>query len=326
MLWLFFVALSASGAYYVIQAIIADAVFIIMIRLIYRRIMIMKINTFGIIGGDKRQLYCAQSIARDGYGVFLYGFDEFEYGEEMAMVPNCELRSAAEADAVILPMPLSKDGKNLYAPYSGANDELKTVLELIGNEKPVFSGIYGKADAEITAGLNIRRYSDREDFAAANAVPTAEGAIELAMKEYSGTINGSRCLVSGCGKCGRVLSSMLKGLCADVTVYARKSTDRVFAEAVGMKSISSLSLGSEYDLIFNTVPAQLFDALTLAKIASEAIVIDLASLPGGVDDKAAERMNIKVLHALSLPGKAAPKTAGIIIKNAVYNMLKEDMK
>ena len=93
-----------------------------------------------------------------------------------------------------------------------------------------------------------------------------------------------------------------------------------------MKSISSLSLGSEYDLIFNTVPAQLFDALTLAKIASEAIVIDLASLPGGVDDKAAERMNIKVLHALSLPGKAAPKTAGIIIKNAVYNMLKEDMK
>lgn len=286
----------------------------------------MKINTFGIIGGDKRQLYCAQSIARDGYGVFLYGFDEFEYGEEMAMVPNCELRSAAEADAVILPMPLSKDGKNLYAPYSGANDELKTVLELIGNEKPVFSGIYGKADAEITAGLNIRRYSDREDFAAANAVPTAEGAIELAMKEYSGTINGSRCLVSGCGKCGRVLSSMLKGLCADVTVYARKSTDRVFAEAVGMKSISSLSLGSEYDLIFNTVPAQLFDALTLAKIASEAIVIDLASLPGGVDDKAAERMNIKVLHALSLPGKAAPKTAGIIIKNAVYNMLKEDMK
>ena len=67
----------------------------------------MKINTFGIIGGDKRQLYCAQSIARDGYGVFLYGFDEFEYGEEMAMVPNCELRSAAEADAVILPMPMS---------------------------------------------------------------------------------------------------------------------------------------------------------------------------------------------------------------------------
>ena len=284
----------------------------------------MKINTFGIIGGDKRQLYCARSIAQDGYGVLLYGFDEFEPGKEMAMVPNCDLRSAADADAVILPMPLSKDGKNLYAPYSSDNIQFGEVTALIGNKKPVFCGINGSLAPEKTAGLYLRRYSDCEDFAVANAVPTAEGAIEIAMKEYSGTINGSKCLVAGYGRCGKVLAAMLKGMYADVTVYARKSSDRAAANAVGMKTVSDLSEDNEYELIFNTVPAPVFSAQILAKIANDAIMIDLASLPGGVDDEAAKRLNIKVIHALSLPGKAAPKTAGIIIKNAVYHMLEDD--
>ena len=67
----------------------------------------------------------------------------------------------------------------------------------------------------------------------------------------------------------------------------------------------------------------IFDAHTLAKTASNALVIDLASMPGGVDFRAAERLGIKAIHALSLPGKVAPKTSGIIIKNAVYNIIRE---
>ena len=67
-----------------------------------------------------------------------------------------------------------------------------------------------------------------------------------------------------------------------------------------------------------------FDAHTLARTAVNALVIDLASAPGGVDYEAAKRLSIKAVHALSLPGKAAPKSAGIIIKNAVYNMIREE--
>ena len=52
--------------------------------------------------------------------------------------------------------------------------------------------------------------------------------------------------------------------------------------------------------------------------------IDLASAPGGVDAEAAERLGIKVISALSLPGKVAPETAGEIIKNTVYNIIKEE--
>lgn len=36
----------------------------------------VEMNRFGILGGDKRQIYLAQSIAADGYQVYACGFDE----------------------------------------------------------------------------------------------------------------------------------------------------------------------------------------------------------------------------------------------------------
>ena len=170
---------------------------------------------------------------------------------------------------------------------------------------------------------NIFDYSTREEFAVANAVPTGEGAVETAMLEYDGTVNNSRCLVTGYGRIGRVLSDMLCGLGADVTVSARNLKDIEFIKAKGFHAVFTSNIIGKYDIIFNTIPCMIFDAHTLAKTASNALVIDLASMPGGVDFRAAERLGIKAIHALSLPGKVAPKTSGIIIKNAVYNIIRE---
>ena len=43
----------------------------------------------------------------------------------------------------------------------------------------------------------------------------------------------------------------------------------------------------------------------------------------GVDFEAAARLGVRVIWALSLPGKTAPVTAGESIKNTIYNMLSE---
>ena len=59
-------------------------------------------------------------------------------------------------------------------------------------------------------------------------------------------------------------------------------------------------------------------------MAKNALLIDLASAPGGVDYDEAEKMGIKTIHALSLPGKVAPVTAGDIIKKTIYNMIREE--
>ena len=53
------------------------------------------------------------------------------------------------------------------------------------------------------------------------------------------------------------------------------------------------------------------------------LLIDLASRPGGVDFTAAAEMQIKTIWALSLPGRVAPKSSGLFIKDTLLNMIKE---
>ena len=62
---------------------------------------------------------------------------------------------------------------------------------------------------------------------------------------------------------------------------------------------------------------------TLTRISPGALVIDLASKPGGVDFEAAKDIGVNVIWALSLPGKAAPVTSGKIIKDTALNILSE---
>ena len=78
-----------------------------------------------------------------------------------------------------------------------------------------------------------------------------------------------------------------------------------------------------YDVIFNTVPEKVINASVLSALKPGALVIDLASLPGGVDKEAAEAFGVKTIHALSLPGKVAPKTAGKILCETIRNILSE---
>lgn len=55
----------------------------------------------------------------------------------------------------------------------------------------------------------------------------------------------------------------------------------------------------------------------------DSFVIDLASRPGGVDCQAAARYGVRVISALSLPGKVAPVTAGKIIAECIVKNLSE---
>jgi len=71
------------------------------------------------------------------------------------------------------------------------------------------------------------------------------------------------------------------------------------------------------------VPALLFDRRVLSALPAEAVVIDLASKPGGVDFTAAGELGVKTIWALSLPGKVAPISSGETIKDTILNILDE---
>ncbi|MBQ7132992.1 MAG: dipicolinate synthase [Ruminococcus sp.] len=282
-------------------------------------------NSVGFIGGDKRQLFCAKAFLHDGMKVTLGGFERLKSDGEIEI--TTPLEAALCSEFIVLPLPCVKGGK-LNAPFSKSDIVIDEGLIRAMSGKKIFCGMKDRL-ISVAPALNkelVYDYSLREEFAVKNALSTAEGAVEIAMREFEGTISSARVLVCGYGRIGKVLSSMLKALNADVTVSARKKSDLAWIELNGCHAVETSSLleKSPFDIIFNTVPALVFDSYLLSHIAKNAIVIDLASYPGGVDFEACSRLSIFAIHALSLPGKAAPKTAGETIKETITNMLEED--
>ena len=155
----------------------------------------------------------------------------------------------------------------------------------------------------------------------ANAVPTAEGALQLALESTDHTLHDSRCLIIGYGRIGRLLA-----LGAEVTVSARKYGDLAWIEAWGCHSVQTGALTGQldrFDLIFNTAPALILDGPRLRETREDCVIIDLASAPGGVDREATKRLPRRVIPAPGLPGKAAPRTAAAAIRDSVYHILEE---
>ena len=285
------------------------------------------INSIGIIGGDKRMLATAESIALDGVTVFLGGFEKLDKKTNEFENMSTIFETALSSEIIIFPLPLTKDGKNLNAPYAETEIVLDDKLAKLMQGKKVFCSMKNKliSTSKYWNKELVFDYLDREELNVLNSVATAEGALEIAMREYAGTINGSNVLVSGYGRIGKVIAHMLKGIGANVVVSARKKEDLAWVKLLGYQSVETDKISSlkKIDIIFNTVPAMIFDSRTLAHMGQHSIVIDLSSKPGGVDFDSARRMGIKAIHALSLPGKVAPKTSGEIIKDTIFNILEE---
>ena len=169
-------------------------------------------------------------------------------------------------------------------------------------------------------------YFLREELTIKNAMITAEGAIQTAMSETAFTINGSKCLVMGYGRIGKMLSNLLQKLGADVTCSARKESDLALIECNGLKPIRTIELNDEltdFDIIFNTIPNCILTYDKLSKIRCDTTIIDLASKPGGVDFSGAKKLGLKAIWATSLPGKVAPITSGKIISDTIFNIIRE---
>jgi dipicolinate synthase subunit A len=167
-------------------------------------------------------------------------------------------------------------------------------------------------------GIRCIDYMKVEGVAARNAVATAEGAVVEALSDAVVTIQGSKCLVTGYGCCGRVLAEKLLSMKAQVTVMERKNEKRAIAKASGCEAVSFEVPPEEmeaYDYIFNTVPALVLTEKNLSCVKKDVRIIDIASKPGGVDFHYCQKKGIHAKLCLGLPGKYAPKSsAGILLE------------
>ena len=185
----------------------------------------------------------------------------------------------------------------------------------------------GAKAAAAAAGIELADYLGREELARLNAIPTAEGCIGLILQNRRRTVWGSAVLVLGYGRCGQALAVRLAARGARVTVAARSPGQRAQAESQGLavRDLEQLHRALPgFETVVNTIPAPVLGRRELAALAPGSLVIDLASLPGGVDLEAAEELGLRAIRALSLPARCAPVTAGEFVADTVLAMLREE--
>ncbi len=291
------------------------------------------VSKIAFIGGDLRMPEAARFSGSRCDTLSVYGFDKYEYCYEcFGITEETSMETALfGAEAVVLGLPCIANKEYIYAPYCSKEISAQKLLSCISAGAWVFCGKPSMEFIEAAQKKNIilHDYFSREELTLKNAMITAEGAIQTAMQETPYTINGSRCLVIGYGRIGKMLSRLLSGLDAQVTCSARKQSDLALISCNGLKCIETQNIIetiSSYDIIFNTVPQCVLPETVLSFVRPDTLIIDLASKPGGLDFECAAQFGLKVIWATALPGKVAPETSGKIIADTIFNIISEQTR
>ena len=228
-----------------------------------------------------------------------------------------------EADAVILPLPVTREGGRLNAP--GTEKDPPQAAGLAGIMKPramLFGGRIPETvrEAGRERGLSVTDYFEDEAFQIRNAVPTAEGALAAMIDALPVTAAGLRCAVLGYGRIGSALARRLIPLGAEVTAAARSERDRARAESEGCRAVPLSDWKAEPGgsaAVFNTIPAAVLDGEVLGRLDPGTAVFDLAPGESGIVSGGC----VRVIPLPGLPGKCAPVTAGENIARSVLSAM-----
>lgn len=277
-------------------------------------------GVIGVIGGDLRNIELAKLLTDKGYIVKTYGLAENE---------NLNLEEfLCNTKYIVGGTPFSRDGETLNFTYSKEKVSVERFFNIMNEEQTLFAGSIGENIRSMLTRYNLKFCDllDDEDMAVLNAIPSAEGAIEIALRSMKSTLHSSNCLILGYGRIGKVLSNMLKGFNSKVYIAARRASDLAWIKTMGCIPIKYLELENiigKIDVIFNTVPSVVLDEKELKKIDKKTIIIDLASKPGGINFEKAKELNIETYWALGLPGKVAPKSAAFYMLEKIIQKIED---
>jgi dipicolinate synthase subunit A len=165
-------------------------------------------------------------------------------------------------------------------------------------------------------------YRERDPFAWANAVPTAEGAIAWALEARPDVLQGLVATVVGFGRVAQILVPRLAGIGLTVRVAVRDRAAQAHAAALGYRGGPiDQDAFSHAALVFNTVPVPILTAALLERLPSDARVLDMASPPGGLTAEARRLLGERLEWQPSLPGRIAPVTAAAVVHAALRDIV-----
>lgn len=257
-----------------------------------------------ILGGDSRLIIAKNLLEKENFYVDTYGLFEGD---------NADI---ALSDVVLFPVPTTKDKKTVFAPLTNKKIYLSEVSEKLKNQLILCCNYKFE-------NRNSIDYNTLDSYALLNAVPTAEGAIKIAIENTPYTLWKSNVLVIGYGRVGKILADRLKNLGAFVTVSARKPRDFATLDALGFNYINTEEIsqkGLNYDIIFNTVDFKVIpDEMLLP--CRNSLLIDLSS-KGGFNLEFAKNLGINAIKPPGIPGVIAPQTAGEILAKTVTELIR----
>lgn len=281
---------------------------------------------FAVVGGDRRaQLLCAMLDA-DGHRVQCFALEKARLPASVVKA-GCLQGCVYGVDCVILPVP-AETGAILNTPLSDNSLRTEELISCLWSHQILCGGKFSDESCAMAArmGISTEDLMRRCDFVTGNAAITAEGALSALMDKSLRTIQGSRVLICGWGRIGKHLALRLALLGAEVTVAARQAEDRAMISALGLRAAEYIRLEAEmgsFDFVVNTIPARVLSDAMLCMMADEAMLVELASPPGGFDRKLAENIGLNVLYLPGLPGAYAPASAAALMKNTIYKLILE---
>lgn len=285
-----------------------------------------------IMGGDARFLIVMDDLIGNGANVHVIGYDQLTFHQSNIHSHSLDTMDLSKIDAIVLPVSGTNAQGKMEAMYS--EEEIYINAEIL-NQTPMHCIIYSGTTNDFLTQLaeeNQRKLVTlfaRDDLAIYNSIPTAEGTLKIAIDETDTTIHGAKILVLGFGRVGFTVARLFKNVGAHVHVAARKSTDIARITELGLQPIRLNEVDQQIqdmDICINTIPHLILNKELLDQVSKETLIIDITSAPGGTDFAYAEKVGIKTVHGLGLPGKTAPKTAGKVIGRIINELLEEQYK
>ncbi|GAA0448792.1 dipicolinic acid synthetase subunit A [Virgibacillus sp. AGTR] len=287
-------------------------------------------QTIAVIGGDARYLELIRQLqSLTDTTIVLVGFDKLEQGFTGLKQLDVHELIPGQLDAVILPITGIDNEGRVEAVFSEKPIYLTAEwFKELPSSSIVFTGITNDYLRDVIKQANIKLVPllDRDDVAIYNSIPTAEGTIMMAIEHTDFTIHSSRVMVVGFGRVGNTVANKFSSLGAKVSVSATRIKDLARITEMGLSAVPLEELSTKMhncDLLINTIPAPVIEKEAIKHLPSHAVIIDLASKPGGTDFKYAEQRGIKAILARSLPGIVAPKTAGKILADVVKQFVQK---
>lgn len=267
--------------------------------------IVSKSTGIGILIADERQVYMARLLEEKGYTVVTWDLREgpMPRGTEKLWC----------AGGLILPVPVSR-----------ITDQERLEQCLIAHRYDIQLCIGGAFSKSLRAlldeyGIPWLDVLEESGVAMKNAIATAEGCIAELSQLMPVNIEDANIIVMGFGNCGKPIAEKLYCMGAHVSIVARSERALSMAHYFGFLDypMDAVIPFDEADAVINTIPALVITKKEIDALKKDAVVLDIASAPGGCDGAYCKEKGVPYKLALGLPGIYCPKTSAQILLEAM---------